>query len=371
MSGTEKYPAYTSKFPELGFYGLPGHTRTPRDILKQVQDAEELGIGNVMISERPDYKEIAAVCGAVAAVTKEIFIGTSATNLNKRHPTVTASIGSTLNSLSEGRFALGLAKGVAMGWKARGMQVITYEREREFIDLMRRLWRGETITGYKGALGDYPALSVAPYLDEDIPILYVGFGPKSLEHAGRVYDGTHQHPIMSDRALSDAVGHVRRGEQAAGRQPGSVMNWSVYATACDVSEEVYLKYIIARLATYLQIPGYGDMLVEINGWDHEVLKAFRESDAVRSVGGLIDSVATTQQIAAVEKLIPKDWRPAAVGSARECAEAWVSQFEAGADGIIIHASTPEEFAPVLSEYEKIRPSKRFENRTNRPGRRNR
>ena len=69
------HPTYTSKFPELGFYGLPGHTRTPRDVLKQVQDAEQLGIGNVMISERADYKEIAAICGACAAVTESIYIG--------------------------------------------------------------------------------------------------------------------------------------------------------------------------------------------------------------------------------------------------------------------------------------------------------
>ena len=101
------FPEYVSKFPELGFYGLPGHTRTPGDILAQVQDAEALGLGNVMISERADYKEIGAICGAVAAVTNEIFIGTSATNLNKRHPTVTASLASTMNRLSEGRFALG------------------------------------------------------------------------------------------------------------------------------------------------------------------------------------------------------------------------------------------------------------------------
>ena len=361
------YPDYRSRFPELGFYGLPGHTRSPRDILKQAQDAEALGIGNIMISERPDYKEIAAICGAVAAVTSEIFIGTSATNMNKRHPTVTASMCSTLHRLSEGRFALGLAKGVAAGWKARGMQAITYEREREFIDILRRLWKGETIKGFDGAMGNYPVLSVADYLDEEMPILYVGFGPRSLEHAGRVYDGTHLHTFMSEKALSDAVAKVREGEAAAGREPGTVKNWSVFATCCDVSEEIYLKYIIARLATYLQIPGYGDMLVQINGWDPEVLQAFRQSDAVRSVGGLIDSVATTAQMAEVEKVIPEEWRPAAVGNARECAEAWLTQFEAGADGIIIHASTPEEFAPVLAEYEKIRPTHLFEGRSNKPG----
>lgn len=361
------YPEYTSKFPELGFYGLPGHTRSPRDILRQAQDAEALGIGNIMISERADYKEIASICGGVAAVTKEIFIGTSGTNLNKRHPTVTASIGSTMNRLSEGRFALGLAKGNKNAFQRMGLPYPTFAHERDFIEVLRKLWKGEAITNYDGVLGKFDVLSVAPYLDEDIPILYVGFGPKTLQNAGRIYDGAHLHTFMSDQALSDAVGLMRKGEQEAGRAAGATKAWSVFATACDVSEEVYLKYIIARLATYLQIPGYGEMLVNINDWDMEVLHRFRAHKAVTSVGGLIDSVATTAQMAEVEKLIPSHWRPAAVGDAKTCAARWLDQFEAGADGLIIHASTPEEFAPVLVEYEKIRPANLFEGRSNRPG----
>ena len=54
-------PDHQSKFPELGFCGLPGHTRSPRDVLKQAQDAEALGIGNIMISGRADDKEISAI----------------------------------------------------------------------------------------------------------------------------------------------------------------------------------------------------------------------------------------------------------------------------------------------------------------------
>ena len=358
---------YRSEFPELGFYGLPGHSRSPRDILKQVQDAEALGIGNVMISERPDYKEISAICGACAAVTESIYIGTSATNLNSRQPVITASIGSTLNRLSNGRFALGLAKGSIHRARAWNIPYPTYAREAEFIDLLRKLWRGESISNYDGELGRYAALALAPYVNEDIPILYVGFGPKSLVNAGKIYDGVHLHTFMGDKALGDAVESVRSGEKAVGRDPGKVKIWSVFATACDVSEATYLKYIVARLATYLQIPGYGELLVRVNGWDEEVLKTFRTHKAVTSVGGLIDSVASTEQLADIEKIIPMEWRPAAVGNARECAEAWVGQFEAGADGLIIHASTPEEFAPVLEEYRQIRPNERFENRSNRPG----
>ena len=359
------HPSYTSKFPELGFYGLPGHSRTPRDILKQAQDAEALGIGNIMISERADYKEISALCGAVAAVTENIYIGTSGTNLNTRHPIITASMGSTLNSLSEGRFALGLAKGVGLRWKAMNVDFPTFEREAEFVQLMRKLWRGERELGHQSALGQYPALQLADYVSEDIPVLYVGFGPKSLQQAGKVYDGAHLHTFMSDQALSNAVAHFRTGESETGRTGGKL--WSVFATACDVSEERYLKLIVARLATYLQIPGYGEALVNVNGWDMDTLKSFRNAPIVAGMTGAIDSVASYAELAEIDKLIPQAWRPAAVGDAKTCAQRWLDQINAGADGIIIHASTPEEFAPVLAEYEKIRPSELFAQRTNRPG----
>ena len=359
------HPSYTSKFPELGFYGLPGHSRTPRDILKQAKDAEALGIGNIMISERADYKEISALCGAVAAVTENIYIGTSGTNLNTRHPVITASMGSTLNSLSEGRFALGLAKGVGLRWKAMNVDFPTFEREAEFVQLMRKLWRGERELGHQSALGQYSALQLADYVSEDIPVLYVGFGPKSLQQAGKVYDGAHLHTFMSDQALSEAVAHFRAGEAQSHRTGGKL--WSVFATACDVSEERYLKLIVARLATYLQIPRYGEALVNVNGWDMDTLKSFRSAPIVAGMTGAIDSVASYAELAEIEKLIPKEWRPAAVGDAKACAQRWLDQFNAGADGIIIHASTPEEFAPVLDEYERIRPAELFVQRTNRPG----
>ena len=359
------HPSYTSTFPELGFYGLPGHSRTPRDILKQAQDAEALGIGNIMISERADYKEISALCGAVAAVTENIYIGTSGTNLNTRHPVITASMGSTLNSLSEGRFALGLAKGVGLRWKAMNVDFPTFEREAEFIAMMRKLWRGERELGHQSVLGQYPALHLADYVSEDIPVLYVGFGPKSLQQAGRVYDGAHLHTFMSDQALSEAVAHFRAGEAETGRSGGKL--WSVFATACDVSEKRYLKLIVARLATYLQIPGYGEALVNVNGWDMDTLQAFRNAPIIAGMTGAIDSVASYTELAEIDKLIPQEWRPAAVGDAKTCAQRWLDQINAGADGVIIHASTPEEFAPVLAEYEKIRPSELFVQRTNRPG----
>ena len=79
-----------SRFPELGFYTLPGHTRTPADLLDEVREAEALGLGSAWISERFDVKEAAALAGAATAVTGRIHIGTAATNINSRHPMLTA-----------------------------------------------------------------------------------------------------------------------------------------------------------------------------------------------------------------------------------------------------------------------------------------
>src|SRR5512139_3585410 len=84
------------RFPELGIYLLPGHTDSPADALAEVQAAEALGLGSAWVSERFDVKEVGAVCGAAAAVTREIWIGTGVTNVDTRHPLLLATLATTL-----------------------------------------------------------------------------------------------------------------------------------------------------------------------------------------------------------------------------------------------------------------------------------
>ncbi|WP_372758839.1 TIGR03857 family LLM class F420-dependent oxidoreductase [Litorivivens sp.] len=355
----------TSEFPELGFYALPGHTRTPADLLDEVRAAEALGVGSAWLSERFDVKEVAALAGAAGAVTDKLVIGTGATNINSRHPMLTATMASTLHRLTHGRFALGVARGVGIRYDLMGMEKVTNAHLSEFADMMRKLWRGERVS-HNGKLGNYPYLHMNDWLDEDIPLMFVGFGPKSLRFAGSLFDGVILHTFLSDQALKKAVACVREGAENAGRDPDAVKVWSVLATACDADEATYLKYIVARMATYLQAPNYGELLVDINGWDRATLDAFRADKVVSKMPGGIDSVASTEQLRHIRDLLPESWLPAAVGSAEDCAQRFNDQFEAGADGIIIHASQPHEFAPVLEAYRKVRDKSRFTDRTNRP-----
>lgn len=360
-----KYTTASSEFPELGFYTLPGHTRSPADLIDEVREAEQLGVGSAWISERFDVKEVAALAGAAGAVTEKLFIGSGATNINSRHPLLTAAMATTLHRLTHGRFALGVARGVGIRYDLMGMEKMTNAHLSEFVGMMRKLWAGERVS-HDGKLGHFPYLHMSDWLDADIPLLFVGFGPKSLRFAGSLFDGVILHTFLSDEALATSIALVRQGAEEAGRDPGSVKVWSVLATACNPDEETYLRYIVARMATYLQAPNYGELLVDSNGWDRSILEAFRADSVVSTMPGGIDSVATLEQLKHIRGLLPESWLPAAVGTAAECAERYNDQFRAGADGIVIHASKPPEFAPVLDAYRGIRDNQRFAGRSNRP-----
>ncbi len=340
----------TARFPELSCYILPGHTTTPQDCIAEAQQAEALGLGKVWLSERFDVKDAGVICAAALTATERIHVATAATNVHTRHPLVLATMCSSLHYLSGGRFELGLGRGIAIRNQLMGLEPVTNAKLEEAVDLLRKLWRGEKIMGHEGAMGNLPYLSMGDWLDAEIPVHFVGFGQKSLRWAGGRFDGVHLHTFITDKGLQRAKALVQEGAAAAGRDPDSVKVYSVFATALNPSHEDRLRKLIARMATYMQAPGYAEMLIELNGWDMEVLEAFRAHPAVTAIPGAIDSVANLEQLEEISELIPKEWLPAAVGSAEECAAAWRRELANGADGVCIHGSTPQEFAPILEAY---------------------
>lgn len=342
-------------FPELGFYTLAGAPETPRVLLDEVRDAEELGLGACFISERFNVKEAVTLSGAAAAVSDDLRIITAATNHNTRHPIVTASYATTMHFLTGGRFTLGLGRGIARMQDAFGFGRITTAQMEDFAGIMRRLWKGETIIGHDGPAGSWPALRLDPSFDEDIPLALTAFGPNTLELAGRTFDDVVLHTFFTDETLVRCVETVKRAAEQAGRDPDSVRVWSCYATIGDhIDEPLRTKKLVGRLATYLQ--AYGDLMVETNDWDPAVLAAFRADPFVAGFKGALDGVATADELDHVATLIPAEWlAPAATGSPQECAAAIRRQRALGADGVIMHGATPGELAPIVAAYAATEP----------------
>jgi probable F420-dependent oxidoreductase len=336
---------------ELGFYGLPGQARSTRDLIAEVIDGEALGLGTVFLSERYNKKEIATLAGAAGAVSERIRIQTAATNHNTRHPIVTAGFARTMQSLTGGRFVLGLGRGIAPMQDAFGIGRITTAQLEDFAGLMRRLFRGEVVMGHDGPAGRWPVLHLDASLDEHLPMGLVAFGKNTLELAGRCFDEVVLHTFFTDETTARCVQTVKRAAEQAGRDPADVKVWSCFATIGDhIPEEQRLMKLVGRLGTYLQ--GYGDLMVRTNGWDPAVLQRFLADPVIAGVRGL-DVVGTPEQLAHAATLIPAEWlAPAATGSPAQCVAAVRNQLALGCDGVIMHGATPAELAPIVAEYRR-------------------
>lgn len=353
---------------ELGFYTLPGAPTSPRELIGEVRRAEELGIGSCFISERFNIKEAVTLSGAVGAISTEVGIATAATNHTTRHPLVTASYATTMHRLTQGRFCLGIGRGIAPMFRAFGLPSITTAQMEDFAHVMRRLFKGEVILGHAGPMGSYPVLALDPSFDEDIPLGITAFGRNTLELAGRAFDCVILHTFFTDETTARCVETVKAAAERAGRDPERVRVWSCYATIGDhIAADVRLKKTVGRLATYLQ--AYGDLMVQTNDWDPIVLQRFRDDEFVRSFRGALDATATTEQLEHVASLIPGEWlAPAATGTPEQCVRKIQGQFDLGVDGVILHGASPDDLAPIVDSYRESRPAGRFDHRDANPGR---
>ena len=357
----------TEGMNELGFYALAGAPKSPRDLIDEVKMGEAMGFGSAFISERFNIKEAATLSGAAGAVTERIGIATAATNHNTRHPMVTAAYAMTMHMMTEGRFSLGIGRGIDGVFRAYGLPKITTAQMEDFVELMRRVWRGETILNHDGAAGQYPALSMGPQYNEHIPMTFVAFGPNSLALGGRAFDAVVLHTFFTEETTRRCVKTVKDAAEKAGRDPASVKVWSCFATIGDhLPEPLRLKKLVGRMATYLQ--AYGDLMVSTNKWDPAVLKAFREDEFVANFRGAIDGLATTEELEHVATLIPEEWlEAAATGSMESCVDAINGQFDMGCDGVILHGASPSELEPIVTAYAAQRDASRFTHMTANPG----
>lgn len=341
-----------SELPELGCYLLAGQPASSRDIVEEARAAEELGLGALFISERYNLKEVGVLAGAAGAVSHRTRIITAATNHNTRHVMVTAGMVRTMQSLTNGRFTLGIGRGIAPLQDVYGIDRITTAQMEDFASILRRLFRGELILGHDGPVGSFPILHLDSALDEYLPLSLVAFGDNSLQLGGRAFDDVVLHTYFTDETTAHCVQVVKEGATKAGRDPSDVRVWSCFATIGDhLPEGLRLKKSVGRLATYLQ--GYGDLLVRTNGWDPGVLQRFGDDEVVKCMSGAFDAVGTTEQLEHVASLIPEEWlAPSATGSPAQCVDAIRHQLALGCDGVILHGSTPQELRPIVEEYRR-------------------
>src|SRR5262249_11898729 len=116
-------------------------------------------------------------------------------------------------------------------------------------------------------------------------------------------------------------------------------------------------------------PGYGELIVRANGWDPGVLERLRAHPVLD--GRIADATEfTDDELRRLRDVYPESWLQDsnAVGSAAHCAQRIADQLRAGAAGVVLHASTPDQMGPLLDAWAAVRPAARLAGRSPVPGR---
>lgn len=347
-------PGAQALFDKFGTYILPGRVSDPRRGIEEAIEAERIGLGCVWISERFALKEPAVLAGAVSQATSKIRI-TGTFYATMRHPIVTASVANLMQALSGDRFRVMFARAVPAYMKMLGAAPITMDRLADTISIMQRLWAGETVN-YEGIMGNFPMLKLTDKHDgPPPPIIFTAIGPKSLEFAGTHCDGVLLHPFVSPQGVRNSAKIVRDAAENAGRDPLAVRIYHNIIVAPDLPKDEEDAVVRGRAITYFELPGFGDLIVEINEWDKSVLDQIRAHPKIACLNGKpADQAYTRQELVDVGQILPQQWIDdgAAVGTAAQCADQLMAYLDAGADEILLHGAAPKDMGPLTIELKR-------------------
>jgi len=177
----------------LGYWGAGNDA----DNLALAREADKIGYSVVWAAEAYG-SDAPSVLSWIAAQTENIDIGSAVFQIPARTPAMTAMTAATLDTLSGGRFRLGLGVSgpqVSEGW--HGVRFAKpLARTREYTEIVRKALAREKVS-YDGEFFTLPlpegpgkalTLTVHPVRDQ-IPFYLAAIGPKNLELAGELFDG--------------------------------------------------------------------------------------------------------------------------------------------------------------------------------------
>ena len=233
--------------------------------------------------------------------TQTLQLGTAIAIAFARNPMVLASLGHGLQSLSGGRFLLGLGSQVRPHIEKRFSSTWSRPaaRMREIVQAIRAIWEcWETGTplDFRGEFYTHtlmiPAFNPGPHPFGAPPIHVAAFGPGMTRVAGEVGDGFIAHPFTTRRSLLEVtLPALEKGLAAAGRtrEQLDVLCATMIVTADEERWPTVVDAARAHLAFYGSTPAYLPTLA-CHGWDalHGELNRLSKQGRWQEMAGLID-----------------------------------------------------------------------------------
>ena len=289
---------------------------SPQDYQELSAQAEKNGFEAVWVPEGGGRDSLTSLA-TIAMKTEKVKLGPGILPIFARTPTNTAMGASGMAAVSNGRFMLGLGVGHAPTVESKdGIPFkAPMTRMRETIQIIKGLLSGEEVN-FSGKQFNVSGASMGAATPKTkVPVYIAALGPQMLEMVGELADGVLMNWTAADY-LTEAVGHIKRGADKAGRDIGEIdiAGYVRVAVGDDVSAaRDSLRYQVAR---YASNPFYRNFFAQ-TGFDKEMSAA-----ASALADGNLDKAAESITAAMQDQV-------AGVGTVDECRNALETRRAAG------------------------------------------
>ncbi len=215
---------------------------------------------------------------AAAGATRRIGLGTAVAIGLARNPMVLAETGNDLQTLTDGRFVLGLGSQIRPHIVRRFSEAWSSPARRmgELVSAIKAIWAAWADGSPLDFRGEFythtlmtPAFDPGPNPFGPPPVLIGGFGPEMVAAAGQVADGLIVHPFTTRRSFEElTLPALDRGLARSGR-PRSAVEVVWVTTVVTWSNEAERRLALAsarsQFSFYGSTPAYRPPL-ELHGW---------------------------------------------------------------------------------------------------------
>jgi len=242
----------------IGLAGGTGLT-TIDQVVADAAWAAEVGFDSYWVSFVAGVEPMVALAVAAGSVD-DIELGTSVVPTVGRHPIALAQLSRTTQQACGGRFTLGIgpshqivAEGLYGEQWARPLQ-----RTSEYLDALVPLCNGEPAAISGEQVTAHMTLDVP---SEPVPVILAALGPKMLELAGRMTDGTHVGQTGPHTLANHTVPMIQAAAAKAGRpDPRIIALINVCVAETDAERRLVRQAAAPGAATYASLPSYRAML---------------------------------------------------------------------------------------------------------------
>jgi len=276
-----------------GFYSI-------QEMIELAQLADEIGMESIWMSDHLCFRDSLTTSMALLALTKKIKVAAAPMSPYSRTPIISAMSIATMDEFAPGRVIASPGTGNAAALKEAGIESPhPLQAMREFVDILRRLLKGETVN-FQGKIFQLNGAKMGFVPSTPIKMYLTAVRSRMLQLGGEIGEGVLLSAGCAPGYIQKCLGDIEKGAQKGGKTLNGIdVAGFVTASVADDPREaieankMFLAYIFrnAHHAENIRLGGGSvdqqALAVAVSKRDWEAAKKFISDDVVfaHSVAG--------------------------------------------------------------------------------------